>query len=123
MMNLSGVWICVASPAAGEFEELADAVEDAEFEWGEVGRGKFAGSDEVEGGVAGGRKFGFVADEVGDAEGEFAVLAGAEDVAGAAELEVGFGDVEPTGLLHESFEPCKGVGVVGLGKEEAVSLK
>lgn len=57
-----------------------------------------------------------VAEEVGDAEGGEAVLAGAEEVAGAAELEVDFGKAEAVGGVLEGVETA--LGFVGLGVRE-----
>jgi hypothetical protein len=52
-----------------------------------------------------------VAKGVGDVEAEGAGLAGAEKFAGAAELQIGFGDFETVGGAHHGFEA--GAGFVG----------
>src|ERR1700682_2708853 len=52
-----------------------------------------------------------VAERVGDVETKGAGLAGAEEFAGAAKLEIGFGDFKAVGGAHHGFEA--GAGFVG----------
>ncbi len=54
-----------------------------------------------------------VAQGVGDVEAEVAGLAGAEELAGAAEEKIGFGDFETVGSAHHGFEAGAGDVVFG----------
>src|SRR6185436_1070534 len=69
--------------------------------------------DELDRVLAGFFDEGGVAEHVGDAQGGEAVLASAKEVAGAAELEVDFGEAEAVGRFGEgveSFGPVVGLG-------------
>src|SRR6185436_10075605 len=68
--------------------------------------------DELDRVLAGFFDDGGVAEHVGDAEGGEAVLAGAKQVAGAAELEVDFGEAEAVGGFGEGVQSlCSIVGL------------
>ena len=81
-------------PFGGEVTN--DAIEGWLLRWG-VGYG--------EGFPAGLLQEFAIAERVGDVEAEGAGLAGAEKFAGAAELEIGFGDFKAVGGAHHGFEP------------------
>ena len=60
--------------------------------------------------------------EAGHFEGGEAALTGAEEVTGAAELEVDFGEFEAVVVLFDGFEALAGVVGGVFGQEEAVAL-
>jgi hypothetical protein len=80
------------------------------------------GLEELEGVVSGCLEEGGVADDVGDAQLEDAALFGAVELAGAAELEVFFGDLEAIGGAGEDFEALAALVGFGIGEEDAVGL-
>src|SRR5690606_28719951 len=57
--------------------------------------------------------------QVGDLEGGEAALAGAEDLAEAADVEVGLGEFEAVGGADDRAQPLLGLGRGGLADEDA----
>lgn len=106
----------------GDFLKSMEAVEDCLFERSEGREVEFAGIDEVLSESAGVLEELQVAYGVGAAERHGAGLAESEDIAGAADLSVFFGEFEAIGGLDECSEAVGGVGGLGIGKEEAVAL-
>ena len=99
-----------------------EAIEDGVFERCEGGEVEFAGVDEVLGEAAGVLEELQVADGVGAAERHGAGLTETEDIAGAADLGVFFGEFEAVGGLDECGESIGSFGGLGVGEEEAVAL-
>jgi hypothetical protein len=91
-------------PGLGEVGELAEAGEEGLAEGGVVGELPIEGIDQVERDFAGFFEDEFIADEIGGAEREGAVLADSEDVAGAAKFEIGFGDAKAVRSLFQGGE-------------------
>ena len=81
------------------------------------------GFEEVVDGVTSGFHQGFVVYDGGEAEVEGAALLETLDVAGSAQAEVGFGDLETVGGgAHGAYAFLRGVGEVVFGHEDAEGL-
>lgn len=59
-----------------------------------------------------------IAERVGHMEAELAGLAGAKKLAGAAKLEVGFGDFKTVGSADHRFEACAGILGHAAGRDQ-----
>jgi len=111
------------SPSGDEVESAGVGLGDGGAEGLVMGGGEGGVfTDDGEGVAAGHAEQLEVFDQVGHLQLRQAVLAGAEELPGAAELEVFLGDAEPVGRFAQRLQPAKGQRAAGVGNEDAVGV-
>src|SRR5579872_4036085 len=112
-----------SSTAAGEIEQFAEALHDANLQRRKLGLIKLPRADQLECRLARFAQLGLVTDEVGHFQRQFAMLSCSQDVSGATETKIGLGHGETARVLFQGLQALVGGCVIGFREQEAITLK